>query len=272
MPPLARDGRDDGIRDLPPTQREMRACLARPFSDRQRGVEQQHALFRPAGQIAAGGRRGAEILRPLLVDVDERARQRRRADIGEGEPVGMAGRRIGILPEDDGTDRVERRQRQCGEDPLRRGSDDMAGRPLGIDRRTGARRFAAGGEDRQLAPASGPRRSEEDGESILAGHEERVSEGSNRRNRHCEKRSDQAIQGAGLNVSPALLDCFAAPAMTDARGKEPIAEPPGPRPWRRRCRAGAHRPSPRSPSACRRSGRSASGRGRARCSRRRPPA
>ena len=84
-----------------PASSTMRAGV--PSPDREDPVQQQYTLVEPWGEIA-GFRVTAKIVVELLEDVGKALRQR--TDVcgnREGKPMGVAGRRIRILSDDDDT-------------------------------------------------------------------------------------------------------------------------------------------------------------------------
>ena len=113
---------------------ELHVCAGLAGLDGQRGVEQEHALARPARKVAGGRDRGAGLLRHLGEDHLERGRQPAPADIREGEAVGVARGRVGVLAEDHRPHVVERRQGERVEDVLRRRQHPGTGFAPGIDR------------------------------------------------------------------------------------------------------------------------------------------
>ena len=91
---------DRPLRDLLPALAAMGGRL--PRSDSQDPVEQHDSLPRPGAQIPVRGRRDAEVGLELLVDVAQRPRQRPDIRIdGEGQPDGVARRRIWVLTDDE---------------------------------------------------------------------------------------------------------------------------------------------------------------------------
>ena len=100
--------RHAGIGDRTPAA----LCMAARFAalDRQRVVEQQHALPRPFAQIAMRGARDAEVGFQLLVDVHEAWRDLHPFGHCEAQAHRLPRPMIGILPEDHDLHRVERGQ------------------------------------------------------------------------------------------------------------------------------------------------------------------
>lgn len=78
-------------------------------ADGEGGVEQQHALVGPGGEVAAGGGEGgAEVGVDFGDDVFERRRHGDAMRHREAEAHGLAGLMVGVLAEDDHADTVER--------------------------------------------------------------------------------------------------------------------------------------------------------------------
>ena len=86
------------------------SCVGGRFvcPNRQHGVEQQHALFGPAVEVAARGNRRAGVVGDLLEDVLQRGRERHAVRHGETESVGLPFAVIGVLPDDYHFEFVER--------------------------------------------------------------------------------------------------------------------------------------------------------------------
>ena len=86
------------------------------FFHRQAGVEQQHALPRPAGQAAAGARKGgrghAQVAFQFFEDVAQRRRQGHTRGHRKGQPFGLPAPVVGVLPEDDDAHALGRREFQ----------------------------------------------------------------------------------------------------------------------------------------------------------------
>ena len=99
---------DGGIGELLPAVALVRACLV--GADGEGGVEQQHPLVGPSGEVARSeGDGGAEVAVDLLDDVDQRRRHGDAVGDGEAEAHGLPGFVVGVLPEDDDLHLVERR-------------------------------------------------------------------------------------------------------------------------------------------------------------------
>ena len=87
---------EDRLQDWRPSQLLVRAGIAR--GHREHLVQQQDSLGQPGTQIRMRDRIQTEIGLQLLVDIGQGTRQR--ADLlirREGQAVGVAGRRIGVL-------------------------------------------------------------------------------------------------------------------------------------------------------------------------------
>ena len=98
------------------------AGLAGP--DGERPVEQHHALVGPRRQVAVLGGLDAEVGAQLRVDVREAARDRPDVRVDrEAQPDRVAGRRVGVLADD--------QHPHVGERPLEGAEDVVAGRQVG---------------------------------------------------------------------------------------------------------------------------------------------
>jgi len=116
------------------------------FGDRERCVEQKDALRGPVRQIARLGAR-AEVFVYLSVDVSQRPWQRDIWRDREGEAVGVAYGRVGVLTQYDHAGVFRCGVRKGGE-PQTVGRQDRSGFSfeVGLDRRP------LGFEKRQMAP------------------------------------------------------------------------------------------------------------------------
>ena len=122
---LAVQCRDHGVgKGLPPLAL-MRSGAA--VLDRQAGIQQQHALPRPAFQIAVSRVGDAEIRRQFLVDVLQRRRRGNAMRHRKAQPVRLSGAVIGVLPQDHHLHLVERCQLEGAEDLASRRVDAFAG-------------------------------------------------------------------------------------------------------------------------------------------------
>gem|GEM_PF-4330933 len=72
------------------------------LADGQHGVQHQHALLRPIGQLAVTRIDEADVIRELFEDVFERRRRLHPALNGKAETVRLAGAVVGILADDHG--------------------------------------------------------------------------------------------------------------------------------------------------------------------------
>ena len=70
--PLIGQAADDGIREGLPADFLVRPRLIAFY--REHGVEQEHALFRPVGQVAVAGDGNAQVFFQFLVDILQRWR------------------------------------------------------------------------------------------------------------------------------------------------------------------------------------------------------
>ena len=70
-------------------------------TDGQCGVEQQHALVGPAGQVSARRDVDAQVALDFLEDVLQRGRESHAVVHGEAKPMCLSGTMIGILTDDD---------------------------------------------------------------------------------------------------------------------------------------------------------------------------
>ena len=86
----------------------------------ERGVEQQHALFSPACEVAAFGHGCAEVLLYLLEDVLQRRRERHTVVHGEAESLCLSLLMVRILPNDDHLHLVEGTEVEGVEDEVAR--------------------------------------------------------------------------------------------------------------------------------------------------------
>ena len=89
--------RDAGIGNRIPSAPRMAARLAR--FDRQRVVEQQHALHGPARQVATNGSSDAQIGFDLLIDIAQARRQSHTFAHRERQAMRLSRPVIGVLPE-----------------------------------------------------------------------------------------------------------------------------------------------------------------------------
>lgn len=100
------DGSHDRIGEGFPAVSCVGGRFVRP--DRQHGIEQQHALFGPAVEVAARGNRRAGVVGYLLEDVLQRGWERHAVRHGETESVGLSFAVIGVLSDDYHFEFVER--------------------------------------------------------------------------------------------------------------------------------------------------------------------
>ena len=115
---LACKGLDGGVGEVAPAQHGVAVGLVGPH--RERGVEQQHALARPALQVAAGGHGSAHVLLYLLEDVLQRGREGHAVLHREAQAVSLAGLVVGVLADDDHLHLVEGAQVEGIEDEAAR--------------------------------------------------------------------------------------------------------------------------------------------------------
>ena len=90
---------DDAVGKGFPTVALVRACLVGAYGEG--GVEQQHALPGPAGEVACGGWLGAYVVFNFLEDVDERRGERDAIVYREAQPVCLSGAVVRVLAYDD---------------------------------------------------------------------------------------------------------------------------------------------------------------------------
>ncbi|MPN07845.1 hypothetical protein SDC9_155117 [bioreactor metagenome] len=110
---------DGGLGDRLPALAAMRGRMSGLHG--QAPVEQQHTLVEPAGQIAMVDRGDAQIGLQLLVDVDQRLRQRPHGAVHrETEPDRMPGRGVWVLADDQHPD-IGHRPAECSKHLVARG-------------------------------------------------------------------------------------------------------------------------------------------------------
>ncbi len=126
----------DGVREGFPAVSLVAAGVSGLHGER--GVQEEDALVGPGREVAVPGeeRRLVFVLQ-FLVHVEERGRDGDAGLHGEAEPVGLVGAVVGILPEDDDLDLVERRTVERLEDEATRWVDDA----LCVGRAHKARQF-----------------------------------------------------------------------------------------------------------------------------------
>ncbi len=95
----------------------------------QAAVEQENALPRPGGQIAAFWRRHTAVCLQLRQDIAQRRRQLHARLHGKGQPVGLPRLVIRVLPQDHDPHRLRRCEPEGGEQRLPRRID--RGRGIG---------------------------------------------------------------------------------------------------------------------------------------------
>ena len=93
------------------------------------GVEQQHALPGPVGQVAMGRWLDTQIPVDFLVNIDQRRRRFHAALHGKAQAMGLIGAVVRVLPEDHHLHLVEGRQVEGVED-IRAGREHGFSRPL----------------------------------------------------------------------------------------------------------------------------------------------
>ena len=104
--PLPRQGFYDGISKCLPPLARMAECLV--CADAEAGVEQEHSLPCPTGEVAALRHRCSRLCLYLLEDIPERRRKGNAVLNGETKPVCLSVAMIGVLPQDDHLHLVER--------------------------------------------------------------------------------------------------------------------------------------------------------------------
>ena len=97
---------DHSIGEPFPTAASVRSGLMSPHG--QNRVDQQNTLIGPALQSARRGKRLAQIALDLSEYVDQRRRERHAVEHREAQPVILPGLVIGVLPDDNRPDAVER--------------------------------------------------------------------------------------------------------------------------------------------------------------------
>lgn len=90
---------DGGVGKLLPAMPLMACRLMRPHGEG--GIEQQHTLLCPSGQVSAMGNGGAKVGVYLLKDVLQRGREHHAIIDREAQAMGLSRLMIGILPDDD---------------------------------------------------------------------------------------------------------------------------------------------------------------------------
>jgi hypothetical protein len=125
------DGGHGGVGEGFPALVLVRTGLA--GLDRQRIVEQEHALLRPVDEMAMGGPGQAEVGAQFLENVDEAGRHLDAALNRKREAVGLSGAMIGVLPEDHDLDLRQRGQFERGQALAARGIDGLARGFLGLE-------------------------------------------------------------------------------------------------------------------------------------------
>ena len=115
---LCGQGFDGAVGELFPTVPLMRSGHVGTHGEC--GVEQQYALPRPAFEVAVWQRFDAEVAANLFVDVAQRWRQFYVFVDRETEPVCLPDAVIGVLPDDDDFDAVERAEVKGVENEARR--------------------------------------------------------------------------------------------------------------------------------------------------------
>lgn len=123
-----RHRRHAGIGNRLPAALCMAARL--PCFHRQRVVQKQHALPRPAFQIARSRRRNAAIGLKLFVNIPERGRQRYPIGHRKAQAMRLPRPVIRVLPQDHHFDRLQRCQLKRAQPAAARRIDHLAGRLL----------------------------------------------------------------------------------------------------------------------------------------------
>ena len=121
---LAEDA-DDSIGEHLPAAALMRTRIVGLHGER--GVEEQHALVGPTGEVAVGRQGLAEVGLNLLEDVDQRGRHRHTRSHREAHAVGLPRLVVGVLTDDDHLDLMEGTMVEGVENLPRRGIDGGAG-------------------------------------------------------------------------------------------------------------------------------------------------
>ena len=95
-----------GIGKLFPPLTLVGTCLMGTY--RECGIEQQHSLLCPTGEIARKGERHTQIILQFLEDIDQRGRELYPIVDREAESVRLPRTMIGVLPDDDHLHPVKR--------------------------------------------------------------------------------------------------------------------------------------------------------------------
>ena len=112
--PAHGDGADDGVGEGLPALSGVRGRFVGPHGEHR--VEQQYALLGPAVEVARERHGYARVVGDLLENVLERRRKGYAVGHGETEAVGLSGSVVGVLPDDDHLQAVERAFVECAED------------------------------------------------------------------------------------------------------------------------------------------------------------
>ena len=108
--------RDDKVGKALPAPARMRTAHAGAHGEH--GVEQQNALFRPTGKIAACSGRNAQVELQRFVNVDQRRRALDALSHGKTHAVCLAFADVRVLPDDDHLDVFVRGVGKGGENIL----------------------------------------------------------------------------------------------------------------------------------------------------------
>ena len=88
-----------GIGEFFPTLALVRACLVSAYGER--GVQHQHALFGPSGEVSARRNLKSEVALDFLEDILKGGWKGHAVVHREAKPVCLSGAMIGVLPDDD---------------------------------------------------------------------------------------------------------------------------------------------------------------------------
>lgn len=125
MFPLFGEFVNDGIGKCFPAFALMRCSLMRTYG--KCGIEQQHPLLRPTGEVAARWNGDAEVALYLFEDVLQRRGKRNAVVHREAKPVSLTGFVVGVLSENDYLYLLERAAVECGENLFTRRINGVCG-------------------------------------------------------------------------------------------------------------------------------------------------
>lgn len=97
---------------------------------REGSIEQEHAPLCPGSQISGFGRRTSKVILEFLKDITQGRRDGNTGSYRKGQPIGLPGPMVGVLPDDYNLDRLGRCQRQGSKNLILRRIDDVPICPL----------------------------------------------------------------------------------------------------------------------------------------------